>query len=386
MNNLSVTPTGIEVHPTGISKTVTVVVPVGTDNKPGLYDSNDDHQLPTHVSSFVIESITGGTTIDLQLVKDLRIVADFPSRKAGQSFGSQEFDRNFGFDRFLLYNHTDKEVTVELIILRVGTFSLAPEGGGVASHVSIDGTPNVAVPSGVKVTGVEFPDKMTVQGAVTVPDGVKVTGVQFPDKMTVQGAVTVPDGVKVTGVQFPDKMTVQGAVTVPDGVKVTGVQFPDKMTVQGAVTVPDGVKVTGVDFPNKMDVQGVVSLMPGTMINTVFMADAAVAIKGTPEVKLASGTIKVDPVPSPSLCAGGRPTVNKAMAKLISAREKRVSVLIQADISNTNDLWICDASSDHVLCAIIQPGCSFGLDFSGELWAQSANDGQKAYITDLYNP
>lgn len=363
MNNLSVTPAGIEVHPTAISKTVTVVVPAGTDNKPGLYDSNDDHQLPTHVSSFVIESITGGSTIDLQLVKDLRIVADFPKRRAGQSFGSQEFDRNFGFDRFLLYNHTDAEITVELIMLRVGTFSLASEGGGLASHVSIDGTPNVAVPGGIKVTGVEFPDKMTVQGAVTVPDGVKVTGVQFPDKMTVQGAVTVPDGVKVTGVEFPDKMT-----------------------VQGAVTVPDGVKVTGVDFPDKMNIQGVVGLSSGTMVNAVFMSDATVAIKGTPEVKLASGTIKVDPVPSPSLCAGGRPIVNKAMAKLISAREKRVSVLIQADISNTNDLWICDASSAHVLCAIIQPGCSFGLDFSGELWAQSAEDGQKAYITDLYNP
>lgn len=340
MNNLSEIPMGIEVHPTGISKTVTVVVPAGTDDKPGFYDSNNEHQLPTHVSSFVIESITGSSTIDLQLVKDLRIVADFPNRKAGQGFGSQQYDRNFGFDRFLLYNHAKVEVTVELIILRVGTFTLDSEGGGgVASHVSIDGKPNVAI----------------------------------------------PDGVKVTGVTFPDKMTVQGAVTVPDGVKVTGVDFPDKMTVQGAVTVPDGVKVTGVNFPDKMKIDGVVGLSSGSIINTVFMDDAEVAIKGTPSVKLDSGTIKVDPVPSPTNCAGARPIVNKAMAKIVSSRPNRVTVLIQADINNTSDLWLCDASDKHVLCGIVYPGSSAEFSFSGELWAQSANDGQKCYIAELYN-
>ncbi|GFO72870.1 hypothetical protein BJAS_P3406 [Bathymodiolus japonicus methanotrophic gill symbiont] len=334
--------TGDVDDPSKITGLYKFVVPAKTGDSPGIYDSIDSEKIPSHVSSFFIDSISGADTIDMQIMRAGVVAGDIPSLNALDSFGSELWNRNGGFDRFIFSNNAATEVTVKIRLNRRGTFRKIATGGGggVATHVSIDGVANIA-------------------GDVGIKDGakVKVDGIVFPDSMAVSGDVGLKDGakVKVDGIVFPDSMAVSGDVGLKDGakVKVDGIVFPTSMAVSGDVGLKDGAKVT---------------------------------ISGTPAVTLASGTITVNPVASPSLCAGGRPIVNKAMAKLISARPKRHSVLIQADASNTNDLWICDASAEHVLCAIIQPGCSFGLDYSGELWAQAATDGQKCYITDLYNP
>ena len=384
--------TGDVDDPSKITGLYTFVVPAKSADNPGVYDSVDSIKIPSHISSFFVHSISGSDTIDMQILRSGVVAGDIPNLNALDSFGSELWNRNGGFDRFIFSNNAATEVTIKIRLNRRGTFRKIATGGGggVATHVSIDGVANIAGDVGikdgakVKVDGVVFPDTMAVSGDVGLKDGakVKVDGVVFPDTMAVSGDVGLKDGTKVTvdGVVFPTTMAVSGDVGLKDGtkVKVDGVVFPDTMAVSGDVGLKDGTKVTvdGVVFPTTMAVSGDVGLKDGTKVT----------ISGTPAVTLASGTITVNPVPSPSLCAGGRPIVNKAMAELISARPKRHSVLIQADASNTNDLWICDASAQHVLCAIIQPGCSFGLDYSGELWAQAATDGQKCYITDLYNP
>ncbi|GFO72943.1 hypothetical protein BJAS_P3480 [Bathymodiolus japonicus methanotrophic gill symbiont] len=269
--------------------------------------------MPGTFSSFFISSISGTdtTSIDMDLYHTTggalttpSVYADFPKLFAGDSFINNDEGR-YEQNGFVMYNSSSSEVIVEIMIMTKGTFRRPGSGGGgVAKHVSIDGTANVK--GNVGITGkpaISIPDPVTVTGKVSI-DG------DMPSKVKIDGAVALaPD----TAVTIKSPVTVTGKVSI-DGT------LPSKVTVDGAVALaPD----TAVTIKTPVTVTGNVA--------TTITGKPTVTIPDVVNVKMSSGSINVDPVPVATNLQPTTVVVGTTIIKLIGARPKRASMSIQSD-------------------------------------------------------
>lgn len=413
-------------------------VPAGTADNPGIYDSKKDPKVKITglYSSIFIESIDGADNIDIELYEGGVIHSNLENIKASATYGMSNPDKLHGtFNRIVMKNSTNAVVTVEIRINNYGMFYYSNSGGGgggVATHVKIDGTAQVEVTKAPPVTinipkdleviikdgtkvglsdgasvevskmpkvDVAFPTSMPVTGTVEVSKMPKVD-VTFPSTMPVTGTVDVGKMPKVD-VTFPSTMPVTGTVDVGKMPKVD-VTFPSTMPVTGTVDVGKMPKVD-ITFPTSMKteitnsptvkIDGAVDIA-GIVGISGFADDAAIGIKGDViidtskkplDVAFDGSAIKVVPAPPPGLCAGGNPGVSKTIAKLVSARAKRIKLSIQSNYNNSGNVYIRDTSTAHAICAIIPAGASWSDDYSGELWANADSDDCSVQLMELYN-
>lgn len=393
-------------------------VPEGTADNPGIYDSQKDPkvEITGSYSSIFIESIDGADNIDLELYESGVLHSNLEDIKENATYGMSNPDKLPGtFNRIVMKNSTNAVVTVEIRINNYGMFYYSNSGGGgggVATHVKIDGTAQVEVTKAPPVT-INIPKDLEVvikNGTkVGLSDGTSVEvskmpkiDVAFPTSMPVTGTVAVSTMPKVD-VTFPSSMPVTGTVEVSKMPKVD-VAFPSTMPVTGTVAVSTMPKVD-VTFPTSMKteitnsptvkIDGAVDIA-GIVGISGFADDASIGIKGAVQatidtskkpldVAFDGSAIKVVPAPPPGLCAGGNPSVSKTIAKLVSARNKRIKLSIQSNYNNSGNIYIRDTSTAHAICAIIPPGASWSDDYSGELWANADSDSCSVQLMELYN-
>lgn len=388
------------------AKMITVVVPAAVDGVPGEYITKQETDFLA-AGSFYMDSIDGASTIDIELHGGDR-VGLHPKVVAGTTYGMENHhNASIAFDYIVFKNPATVKVTVSIRVLLFGMYYVpGTGGGGIATHVSIDGTPKVEVIKAPPVT-IDIPKDLEV----VIKDGTKVglsegatvevskmpkVDVTFPSTLPVTGTVGLSPGATVEVTKAPPvtvNIPKDLEVIIKDGTKVglsdgttvevskmpkVDVTFPATLPVTGTVKISDAVDIAGV-----VDIGG-------------FSEDASIAIKGTVQttidtskkpldVAFDGSAIKVVPAPPPGLCAGGVPTVGKTIAKIVSARPKRSSIIIQAHHNNSGNIYLRDSATEHVICALIAPGASWSAEYTGELWANADNDNSKTQIMELYN-
>ncbi|GFO73264.1 hypothetical protein BJAS_P3976 [Bathymodiolus japonicus methanotrophic gill symbiont] len=311
------------------------------------YDSLKENIQFSVCDSIFVESITGVSEVDIQLLYGDKLHADLPGMTEGCGNASLATNQLDTYNRVRIENNGAVDAIVKLRINYFGWFyKTGSGGGGVASHVKIDGKPQVSIP-----------DPVTVQGKVSL-DG------KFPSTVKLEGAVALAPDTKVS---IKDTVTVEGKVSI-DGT------LPSKVTVDGAVALaPD----TAVAINKPVTVTGNVA--------TTLTGKPAISIPDTVNVKLASGTINVDPVPATKTYKSKTLVLPTSPIQILKADDKRANCSVQAAFSNNDVVFVLASAKPDEKVGALSFKDTYNDNYAGDLWAMGRGDGQAVYITESFN-